>query len=153
MLSICDGATDATQLAVAGAQQDVTVDDALLELMPGTGRWLRDTDPVVLALFTDRAVVSRVDRCSWLRRAGTRGQYRLASALTSDVRRPCLSFGGHRPRRQRGAYWHVQRVARLPEACGAQAERPDKQRPNLPRPRTTKGTAAAAPGRDRAWRG
>ena len=65
MLSLCPGATDTTQLAVAGAQQDVTVDDALLDLMPGTGRWLRDTDPVVLALFTDQAVVSRVDRWSW----------------------------------------------------------------------------------------
>ena len=94
--------------AWAGAQHDVTDVDGLLGLTPG-GRWLRDTDPVALALFTDQAVVSRVDilralvesggmldsaaqvwivRCSWLRLAGTRGQYRLASAGACDARQP-----------------------------------------------------------------
>ena len=95
------GLTAAGLLVWAGAQPDLAVNGAQVTLTAGAETWLRQADPHVRALFgTGDAIVTRlaiidavvtagsqrpsaevwVVRCAWLRPAGRRGQYVMASS-------------------------------------------------------------------------
>lgn len=115
------GLTEMTVTAWAAQQHDIELDSSTggdrLGLAGPSARWLRPSDPCVLALLERSDIVTRQDvvaaltahghrtgsasvwlvRCPWLRPAGSRGQHRRAGSMSLAPRHSVNVGGGVQP--------------------------------------------------------